>query len=344
MKIFHSLSVCSVISLCLSTTARAQIDFDDGRTLSGTTCCPSLSGTGQHKDIAIETTVTMPSGGAFVGIIARQTSSGEYWAGMYSTGELAVGYSLPGPDIRTQMQGVNLPGGPFRGENVTMRLDVTDNVLALTAWQTDLEPVQSTTLSWTDPDALFPRGTSYSLFINPRGNEESVEFKSGQVTIAPFEQVPGDYNFDGLADIDDLNSLCSALNRERYSDSFDLNSDEKVDALDLQLHLAIANTTVGDTNLDGEVNFEDFNRLSAAFGTGRSWSEGDFDCDRDVDFSDFLALSSNFGGLGREASIASVPEPDIASSCWCLLIILLGSNLRCRRSFYTTGVLENNSF
>ena len=53
---------------------------------------------------------------------------------------------------------------------------------------------------------------------------------------------------------------------------------------------------VGDANLDGEVDFQDFLKLSANFGSiDQVWGDGDFNSDTEVNFSDFLVLSENYG-------------------------------------------------
>ena len=70
---------------------------------------------------------------------------------------------------------------------------------------------------------------------------------------------------------------------------------------------------LGDADLDGEVAFADFLRLSANFGEVGSWIDGDFDGDGEVTFPDFLQLSGNFGETS--SAIAAVPEP----SCIALL-------------------------
>lgn len=83
----------------------------------------------------------------------------------------------------------------------------------------------------------------------------------------------------------------------------DWNGDGDFDSDDL----ALANTLIGDTNLDGTVTFSDFLALSAGFGNAGGWAEGDFDGNGQVEFPDFLALSGNFGQTSVAA--ASVPEP-----------------------------------
>lgn len=78
----------------------------------------------------------------------------------------------------------------------------------------------------------------------------------------------------------------------------------------------------GDTDLDGDVDFTDFNNLANNYGTGTTWGEGDFDGDGDVDFTDFNLLANNYGlssalgaslgaaaPVGAVAAVAAVPEP-----------------------------------
>ena len=55
-------------------------------------------------------------------------------------------------------------------------------------------------------------------------------------------------------------------------------------------------TWLGDADLDGGVSINDFNRLSAAFGTITNlWTSGDFDYDDGVSINDFNVLAANFG-------------------------------------------------
>ncbi len=58
-------------------------------------------------------------------------------------------------------------------------------------------------------------------------------------------------------------------------------------------------TFYGDTDLNGNVNLTDFNRLAANFGmTGRHWFQGDFNYDTIVNLADFNLLAGNFGQFG----------------------------------------------
>ncbi|OHB73028.1 MAG: hypothetical protein A2V70_02545 [Planctomycetes bacterium RBG_13_63_9] len=66
----------------------------------------------------------------------------------------------------------------------------------------------------------------------------------------------------------------------------------------------------GDTDFDGDVDFEDFNVLANNYtgygGFGKAWGDGDFDHDGDVDFADFNNLANHYTG---SLKAASVPEP-----------------------------------
>jgi hypothetical protein len=81
--------------------------------------------------------------------------------------------------------------------------------------------------------------------------------------------------------------------------------------------LRLVAATPGDADLDGVVDFGDFQRLEVAFGSGgRTWGEGDFDGDGVVAFADFWKLYSHFEGSAGDAAAlgafaASVPEPGI---------------------------------
>ena len=61
---------------------------------------------------------------------------------------------------------------------------------------------------------------------------------------------------------------------------------------------------VGDSDNDGDVDFDDFLSIAIAWGTGVHRYSGDFDGDGDADFDDFLELTLNWTG-----SAGVVPEP-----------------------------------
>ena len=89
---------------------------------------------------------------------------------------------------------------------------------------------------------------------------------------------------------------------------------------DVSITLAAA----GDTNLDGEVKFDDFLALAENFGKEGGWGQGDFDGNGQVAFDDFLALAENFGSVAKAAAVAPVPEPTAASIALLGLLGLIG--------------------
>jgi fibronectin-binding autotransporter adhesin len=80
-------------------------------------------------------------------------------------------------------------------------------------------------------------------------------------------------------------------------------------------------TLLGDANLDGQVNAEDFTPFSANVGKNGSWDDGDFNYDGTVNSEDFTPFSANLGKTATLAAaagtlesadgigLANVPEP-----------------------------------
>jgi len=99
-------------------------------------------------------------------------------------------------------------------------------------------------------------------------------------------------------------------------------------------------TLLGDANLDGTVNAEDFTLFSEHLGqSGQTWDDGDFNYDGTVNAEDFTSFSANLGqtaSLAAQAGIlnsanainlANVPEP----ACAGMMVIAGLGILRRRR-------------
>jgi autotransporter-associated beta strand protein len=106
--------------------------------------------------------------------------------------------------------------------------------------------------------------------------------------------------------------------------------------------IEIVFTLLGDANLDGTVNSEDFSPFSHNLGqSGISWDDGDFNYDGTVNSEDFSSFSHNLGqtaSLAAQAgvldavngiSLANVPEP---TSVGIAAITGIGLLVRRRRS------------
>lgn len=94
----------------------------------------------------------------------------------------------------------------------------------------------------------------------------------------------------------------------------------------------------GDTNADGDVDFDDFGSFSNGwFGATPAWATGDFDNDGDVDFDDFGRFSTGWfspvgdgytgEGLPVEG-VGAVPEPGTFVMLILGALCLLGYRLR----------------
>ena len=98
-------------------------------------------------------------------------------------------------------------------------------------------------------------------------------------------------------------------------------------------------TLLGDANLDGIVNSEDFTPFSANVGKNGGWDKGDFNYDGTVNSEDFTPFSANLGKSATLAaaagtletadgvSLTNVPEPASMG-----LVLLAGVGTLSRRS------------
>ncbi len=81
---------------------------------------------------------------------------------------------------------------------------------------------------------------------------------------------------------------------------------------------AMPGKPVGDANLDGKTNFQDYIVLEANFGQSNTgWEGGDFNTDGVVNFQDYIILERNFGTSYVSAAPAAAPvasPADLANS------------------------------
>ena len=85
-----------------------------------------------------------------------------------------------------------------------------------------------------------------------------------------------------------------------------------------EVPLVVDGVILGDADLNGVVNLDDFFALRDSFGGDAGWAGGDFDFDGIVDLDDFFSLRDNFGAssatvaqlaLLDEFAAQTVPEP-----------------------------------
>ena len=144
----------------------------------------------------------------------------------------------------------------------------------------------------------------------------------------------GDYNGDGVLNIEDLRRLTSEIQSGANATQFDLDQSGTVDLADRQYWVTdIKSTWIGDANLDGRFDSSDFIEVfqSGKYESGDSadWSEGDWNGDQLFDSGDFIVAFQDGGyEIGPRTAVASVPEP----SAWVLLTLVLVGLVRSRRT------------
>jgi hypothetical protein len=133
----------------------------------------------------------------------------------------------------------------------------------------------------------------------------------------------GDWSGDGLtSSAAAANSASAAVG---YAVAGDLGLNRFMGQIVTDADVLVRYTRLGDANLDGVVNINDFSRLAANFNTAGDWSDGDFDFSGSVGITDFAQMAANFN-LAALAERA-VPEPSMVIVA---AIALLGSARRRR--------------
>lgn len=149
----------------------------------------------------------------------------------------------------------------------------------------------------------------------------------------------GDYNNNGVLDISDIDDLVVQVAAGENPIAYDLNNDAMVNIEDIRVWTKdLANTWIGDANLDGQFDSSD---LVEVFQTGgyeddiaenSTWATGDWNGDAEFDTGDLVAAFQDGGfGKGNRQSVATVPEPSTAVLLLIGLIGALGRQLATKR-------------
>ena len=183
----------------------------------------------------------------------------------------------------------------------------------------------------TDPEA----GSAFErelIIIDPESGETTLvgnlglHFASLTFVSDPSPGRRGDFNGDGMIDVDDADMLVWKVAGGMNEAEFDLTGDGLVDQKDLTEWIKaedIAFSYFGDANVDGEFNSGD---LVAVFGVGKyekdeeaGWGAGDWTGDHRFESGDLVAAFADGGyEIGPREGAAIVPEP--AS----IVLILIG--------------------
>ena len=130
---------------------------------------------------------------------------------------------------------------------------------------------------------------------------------------ATFEgNITGDFNGDGMVDVQDIDMLTAAVHTERASLYLDLDGSGEVDRADTAFLVEnILGSHMGDTNLDGAVDASDLNVLVLHWQESSciTWANGNFDGNDIVDAVDLNFIALNWltavaAPLGADAVVA----------------------------------------
>jgi fibronectin-binding autotransporter adhesin len=205
-----------------------------------------------------------------------------------------------------------LPNGPLSISGGTVQL--VDNVTAGTALAAS--NVQLTSLSITGTGTL-----------DIGNNRIIIDYTTGNDPIASIESwiSNGYYGVSGPAIISSDITTDDSASGLSYGIGYADGADNEVAGLPSG-EIEIMYTLLGDANLDGTVNSEDFSPFSHNLGqSGQVWDDGDFNYDGTVNSEDFSSFSHNLGQTASLAastagvletangiSLANVPEPGCA--------------------------------
>src|SRR5262249_49982266 len=97
-------------------------------------------------------------------------------------------------------------------------------------------------------------------------------------------------------------------------------------------HTLVKDTYYGDSDLNGQVNFDDYARIDSGFNNGRSgWLNGDFDGNGVVNFDDYSLIDLAFNVQSQQPLLHAVPEPTTAAASAISFAALVSARRRHRR-------------
>lgn len=177
-----------------------------------------------------------------------------------------------------------------------------------------------------DPLENQPGGTRSAIYGGSTFVADLFRYADAIREAAEFEPSPGDLNGDGLISASEIDFMLAVQNRGEFASCHsDIDGNGNVSPADVGALLELAQTLVGDADLDGKVAFSDFLIISRSFGSERTgWANGDYDGDGRVSFADFLDLSRNFGISARNTDnrqATTVPEPSLPTGLWGVAFI-----------------------
>jgi fibronectin-binding autotransporter adhesin len=185
-------------------------------------------------------------------------------------------------------------------------VQLADNVAAGTAYGTS--NVNLTTLSIAG-NGTFDIGNNRVIIDYTAGHDPIASIQQWIENGYLSDEVPGDpHSGGGPSIISSDIAADDAASGLSYGIGYADGADGLVAGLPSG-EIEIMLTLLGDANLDGTVNSEDFTPFSANLGKNGSWDDGDFNYDGTVNAEDFSPFSHNIGQSATLAAAAGVLEP-----------------------------------
>ncbi len=182
----------------------------------------------------------------------------------------------------------------------------------------------------TARDATYAMGRPGIAAFAPSSGEAIFRFV--HVADTHLGSVPGDFSFDMMLSVDDIDELSFAIRDGHESALFDVNSDGNVGSQNLAFWVHDLKTTwLGDANLSGEFNSSDLidvfqaGEYEDATENNSSWAEGDWDADGDFTTGDLIVAFQDGGyEMGSRQPFAVVPEPASVHLLALVVIVAAG--------------------
>ncbi|MCA9200392.1 MAG: hypothetical protein KDA87_22785 [Planctomycetales bacterium] len=217
-----------------------------------------------------------------------------------------------------------------------LELGLVDGLLSAKAWPDDDPVPTEPQFTWFDSNPHAIADISVAGWISTGWRSPvHVDASFDDISFRPYLEC--DFDGDGTLGVGDIHLLLAQISSGDGTARFDINNDQSVDAADIVLFVTSEdklNTWIGDANLDGEFNSEDFVPVFQAglFETGRpaQWEHGDWNGDGRFDSGDFVAAFRD-GGYEQGVRTKPVPEPkniSVVLAFAVLAIFQLRSSIR----------------